>query len=168
MTSLPRAFYMRDANLVAPELLGKLLVSQSGEGRASGLIVEVEAYVGPADKGAHSYQNRRTPRTEVQFGMGGYAYVYAIYGMYCCFNVVTNEPGKPEVVLVRALEPVEGIELMRARRRRDEPADLCSGPGKLCAALDISKKNYADDLCGERLYIEDRPGLPAGGIGVSP
>ena len=82
---LPREFYLRDANTVAPELLGKLLVHRSPEGTTSGIIVEVESYVGPEDQGAHSYQNRRTPRTEVQFGPGGYAYIYAIYGMYVCF-----------------------------------------------------------------------------------
>jgi len=107
---------LRDANAVAPELLGKLLVHRSVAGVTSGIIVEVESYIGPFDKGAHSYLNRRTERTEIQFGLGGYAYIYAIYGMHFCFNIVTNIKEKPEVVLVRALEPVEGLELMRQRR----------------------------------------------------
>ena len=103
---LLRGFYLRDANLIARELLGKCLVHVTAEGPAAGMIVETEAYVGTWDKGAHSYPMKRTPRTKVQFGPGGFAYVSGIYGMHFCFNVVTNGPEVPEVVLVRALEPV--------------------------------------------------------------
>ena len=152
---LAREFYIRDANTVARALLGKLLVHQSPEGLAAGMIVETEAYVGPEDDGAHSYGGRRTARTEIQFGPGGYAYVFGIYGMHYCFNAVCAGDGKPEVVLVRALEPVEGIELMAKRRGTQSLNALCSGPGKLCAALGITKEQYGLDLCGDRLYLTD-------------
>ena len=152
---LPRTFYLRSVNRVAPELLGKLLVHDTPEGTTSGIIVEVEAYDGKTDKGAHSYPNKRTPRTEIQFGPGGYAYVFGIYGMHYCFNAVCAGEGKPEVVLVRALEPVEGIELMAKRRGTQSLNALCSGPGKLCAALGITKEQYGLDLCGDRLYLTD-------------
>jgi len=165
---LSRDFYLRDATSVAPELLGKLLVHKTSEGTASGMIVEVEAYNGAIDKGAHSYPNKRTPRTEIQFGEGGYAYVYSIYGMHCCFNVVTNKTNIPEVVLVRALEPADGIELMMNRRGTRNTLDLCSGPGKLCSALGITKANYGDDLCGDTLFIEERMAVPPNEIAVSP
>ncbi len=165
---IKRGFYLREATLVAPELLGKLLVHKTSEGVVSGMIVEVEAYSGAIDKGAHSYPNKRTPRTEIQFGEGGYAYVYSIYGMHCCFNVVTNKSDIPEVVLVRALEPVDGIDLMMSRRGTQDPLELCSGPGKLCAALGISKANYGDDLCGDTLFIEERMAVLPNEIAVSP
>ena len=165
---LQREFYLRNANLVAPDLLGKLLVHRSQEGITSGFIVEVEAYMGYNDKGAHTYLNKRTPRTEIQFGLGGYAYIYLIYGMYSCFNVVANERDKPEAVLVRALEPFEGINLMQKRRNKNDLIELCNGPGKLCTALNITRENYGADLCGDNLYIEDRPKIPNEKISVSP
>ena len=114
---ITRDFYIRDVNTVAPELLGKLLIHETPEGVASGMIVEVESYAGPDDKGAHSYGNRQTERTKIQYGMGGFAYIFTIYGMYDCFNAVVNMPMKPEAILVRALEPVDGIELMKRRRK---------------------------------------------------
>ena len=165
---LPRSFYLRDANTVAPELLGKVLVHRTDAGLAAGRIVEVEAYVGSCDKGAHSYPNKRTPRTQIQFGPGGYAYVYSIYGMHCCFNVVTGEENCPEVVLVRALEPIKGLDVMAMRRGTDDPVNLCNGPGKLCAALGITKENYGDDLCADRLYIEEGIQVPGSEICLSP
>lgn len=165
---LKRDFYLRDANSVAPDLLGKILVHKTKAGLTSGMIVEVESYMGPIDKGAHSYLNKRTARTEVQFGPGGFAYIYSIYGMHCCFNVVTNVINKPEVVLVRALEPIEGIDLMMKRRDTQNVVELCNGPGKLCAALDITKDCYAFDLCGEELYIDEYSDVSAADIGVSP
>lgn len=165
---LDRNFYLRDVQEVARDLLGKTLVHKTPEGTASGRIVEVEAYAGGADKGAHSYGNRRTPRTEIQYGPGGYAYLYLIYGCHCCFNVVANREGLPQVVLVRALEPVEGLELMARRRGTDRREDLCSGPGKLCAALGITRAQYGEDLCGERLYVEDGARIPPEQILASP
>lgn len=169
---LPRTFYLRDANTVAPELLGKLLVHRSAEGLTSGIIVEVEAYLGGQDKGSHSYLNRRTARTKVQFGLGGYAYVYSIYGMYTCLNIVTNLCDKPEVVLLRALQPVDGIEQMRKRRGNPEhDVDLCNGPGKLCQAMGITKAQYGCDLCGSELYLSSASPMhtiPVENIMVSP
>lgn len=165
---LPRGFYLRDANLIARELLGKCLVHVTAEGTAAGIIVETEAYVGTWDKGAHSYPMKRTPRTKVQFGPGGFAYVYGIYGMHFCFNVVTNGPEVPEVVLVRALEPVEGIPLMESRRGTTERNALCSGPGKLCQALGITKDQYGLDLTGGELFITPGREIPEEAVYVSP
>ena len=135
---------------------------------ADSMIVEVEAYVGPGDKGAHSYGNRRTDRTEIQYGPGGYAYVYAIYGMHSCFNVVTAEQEKPEVVLIRALEPVDGIALMQQRRNVNRDVDLCNGPGKLCQAMGITKAQYGCDLCASELWLEPYQTIEQGRILVSP
>lgn len=165
---LSRDFYLRPAVAVAPELLGKRLVHKTPEGKTAGIIVEVEAYDGAADKGAHSYKNKRTPRTEIQFGPGGFAYVYAIYGLHSCFNVVVNWENRPEVVLVRALEPTDGLSLMRSRRGLEDPIGLCSGPGKLCQAMGITKAQYGADLCGSTLYIEEGIQVPLEKIAVSP
>lgn len=152
---LQREFYQQEAVSLARALLGKRLVHQTTEGIASGIIVETEAYPGGSDKGSHSYGNRRTKRTEIQFGPAGYAYVFLIYGMYCCFNVVASTVGHPEVVLVRALEPAEGIPLMMTRRKQQNLRQLCNGPGKLCQALGITMSDYGKDLCGDTLYLAD-------------
>ncbi|MBQ7155737.1 MAG: DNA-3-methyladenine glycosylase [Synergistaceae bacterium] len=153
MMKLERNFYVTDGLTLAKSLLGKVLVRESEEGIASGIIVETEAYIGPEDKAAHTWKNRRTSRTEVIFGEGGYAYIYLVYGMHYCFNVTANIVGKPECVLVRALEPLDGIELMKTRRRTNRVVNLTNGPGKLCCALNITRELYGEDLCGERLYI---------------
>ncbi len=165
---LTRDFYQRGAAETAPLLLGKLLCRETEEGLTAGLIVETEAYAGPEDDGAHSFGGRRTARTEIQYGPGGYAYVFGIYGMHWCFNAVTAPEGRPEVVLIRALEPVEGIGLMARRRGTEDRLRLCSGPGKLCAALGITGAQYGLDLCAGPLWIEDRPDLPAERIALSP
>jgi len=153
---LERDFYMTGAVEVARRLLGMVLVRRAREGYASGIIAEAEAYAGHSDAACHSYKRPASGgnhRTNVMFGPGGYAYVYLIYGMHCCFNVVTNTPEYPEAVLIRALEPVEGIELMRERRGVRDIKNLCSGPGKLCQALGITKADYGADLCGDELFI---------------
>ena len=165
---LLRDFYLRDANQVAQDLLGKLLVHKTQGGILSGMIVEAEAYRGPEDKAAHSYGNLRSPRTEIQYGMGGFAYIYFIYGMHSCFNVVTSVEEKPEAVLIRGLEPVEGMERMMENRKNQKLRNLCSGPGKLCAAMEIDRKLYGEDLCGDRLYLEDYRSFQPEEIGVSP
>ena len=152
---LERGFYKRDTLAVAEEILGKTLVHVTGEGITKGKIVEVEAYIGPGDKAAHSYNNRNSNRTKIQYEEGGYAYVYLIYGMYHCMNIVTNQAAMPESLLIRALEPLEGIELMKQRRKTDVVKRLCNGPGKLCQAMGITKENYGDDLCGDVLYLEE-------------
>lgn len=154
---LPREFYTRsNVVTVARELLGKLLVVPASNGRrVSGIIVETEAYRGPHDRAAHSYGGRRTKRTETMYGRGGTSYVFFVYGMYNQFNVVTNLEDKPHAVLIRALQPVEGIELMRKRRRGQPDHNLTNGPGKLCIALAIDRKLDAADLLGGRVWLEE-------------
>lgn len=168
MKKLTREFYQKGAVEAARELLGKVLVRESGEGLTAGIIVETEAYVGPDDKGAHSCGGVPTERTAVMFGDGGFAYVYLIYGMYSCFNVVANVKNKPEAVLIRAIEPLEGVELMKARRKTDNICNLCSGPGKLCGALGITRFDSGADLCADELYILDKPLPENAKILVSP
>ena len=168
MAKLNRKFYLKSADELAPALLGKVLVHKTAEGVTSGIIVETEAYIGPDDKGAHSCGGVPTPRTAVMFGQGGFAYVYLIYGMYSCFNVVANVKDKPEAVLIRALEPLDGIEPMKNRRGTDKLENLCSGPGKLCGALGITREQSGADLCGSELFILDKPALAASEIAVSP
>ena len=173
---LKRDFYTRaDTLKVARELLGKRLVVPSAEGaRVSALVVEVEAYLGVEDKAAHSYGGRRTRRTETMFGVGGTAYVFFVYGMHHQFNVVTGPEGQPHAVLVRAVEPEEGGELMRERRPVPRERELTSGPGKLCRALGLDLTFDGEDLTkGRRVWLEEtgvryRPGQLAQGprIGV--
>jgi DNA-3-methyladenine glycosylase len=153
---LPREFYTRgNVLLVARQLLGCRLVVRAADGvRVAGRIVETEAYAGPEDKASHAYGNRRTPRTETMFAVGGTAYVYFIYGMYYQFNVVTGRAGVPHAVLVRGLEPLEGIERMRERRPVKRDRDLTSGPGKLCQALGLDRSFNGEDLGGERVWLE--------------
>jgi DNA-3-methyladenine glycosylase len=158
MKKLSREFYTRDDTLqIARDLLGKTLVVPTGEGkRVSGKIVETEAYCGIEDKAAHSYGNRRTKRTETMFSVGGTVYIFFIYGMYFQFNVVAGQIGTPHAVLIRAVEPVEGIEIMRERRGRTmKDANLTSGPGKLCIALGIDKTFNNEDLLGQRVWLEE-------------
>ena len=141
-TKLKRDFYTRaDTLAVARELPGKRLVVPAATGeRVSGRIVEVEAYLGVEDKAAHSYGGRRTARTEPMFKIGGTVYVFFVYGMHHQFNVVAGPEGVPHAVLVRALEPEEGVELMTRRRPARSERELTSGPGKLCKALGIDRK----------------------------
>lgn len=159
MKKLDRSFYNRNVLTVAEEILGKILVHKTPEGIVKGRIVEVEAYDGSMDKAAHAYPNLLTDRTSIQFGEGGYAYVYLIYGMYHCMNIVTGNVDEPQVLLLRALEPVEGIELMEKRRKTTKLRNLCSGPGKLCQAMGITGEDYGKDLCGNEIYLEDAPAL---------
>jgi DNA-3-methyladenine glycosylase len=144
---LPAAFFRRPALELAPELLGLILVHETDAGITAGRLVEVEAYCGPADLAAHSAGGRRTARNEVMYGPAGHAYVYFIYGMHWCVNVVAATPGVPEAVLLRGLEPVHGIELMRARRGAQiAPAALGRGPGNLTRALGIDRSLNGADL----------------------
>lgn len=167
---LPREFYTRRNVLtVARELLGKLLVVPSTDGdRVSGTIVELEAYRGPEDRAAHSYGGRRTKRTETMYGIGGTAYVFFVYGMYNQFNVVTNSAEKPHAVLIRALEPVEGIEIMKQRRVGQADHNLTNGPGKLCIAMGIDRTLDKADLTAERVWIEDAARLSPRKIASGP
>jgi DNA-3-methyladenine glycosylase len=168
---LPREFYTRaDVLIVARQLLGQILVvpTENGE-RVSGMIVETEAYRGPEDRASHAYGGRRTRRTETMYRTGGTAYVYFVYGMYHQFNVVTSVSDIPHAVLVRALEPVEGIEVMRARRPGQSDVNLTSGPGKLSVALAIDRTLDGADLLDDRVWIErgGRP-VPASAVACGP
>ena len=160
---LPRDFYLQPTLRVARALLGKILVHDSPAGTTAGRIVEVEAYRGPADRAAHSSGGRRTARNEVMYGPAGHAYVYFIYGIHYCMNVVCQWPEIPEAVLLRALEPVEGEALMRRRRAlSDAPAwRVCRGPGALCQAMGITRADNGADLVRGALRILDAPGIPA-------
>ncbi len=157
---LPREFYTRaDVVRIARELLGCRLVVPAMDGsRVSGTIVETEAYRGPEDRASHAYGGRRTRRTDTMYQVGGTAYVYFVYGMHCQFNVVTNVSGVPHAILVRALEPAEGVQRMRQRRGVARDRDLANGPGKLCAALGIDLTFDRADLLGDRIWLEEGSG----------
>jgi DNA-3-methyladenine glycosylase len=154
---LERDFYTRaDTLTVARDLLGKRLVVPAGaRARVSGRIVEVEAYLGVGDRAAHSFGGRRTRRTETMYAAGGTAYVFFVYGMHHQFNVVTGPEGLPHAVLVRAVEPEEGVELMKERRPVRKERELTSGPGKLCRALGLDLTFDGADLTGGRVWVED-------------
>ena len=160
---LPRDFYTRSNVLeVARDLLGQKLVVPGRNGaRVAGIIVETEAYRGPEDRASHAYNGRRTNRTETMYGIGGTAYVYFVYGMYHQFNLVTNIEDVPHAILVRAVEPSEGLDIMRRRRRGRSEYELTSGPGRLCLALGIDRKLDKADLLGDRVWIE-------AGVSISP
>ena len=166
MKKLNREFYNRDSIIVAKELLGKILVHKLGDQRISARIVETEAYMGFEDKAAHSYGGKRTPRVEVMYGDPGFSYVFIIYGMYCCFNIVTREKGNPQAILIRAAEPAEGVEWMAQRRfgesyeqlTKIQRRSLTNGPGKLCGALSIDRSLNGLDLCGSEIYLEEDNG----------
>lgn len=168
MPPLPRSFYAGDVLDVARASIGKVLVTRSPQGVTAGRIVETEAYRGPEDLAAHSVGGRRTPRTEAMFGPPGYVYVFFVYGMHFQFNLVTGSPGEPHAVLVRAVEPLMGQELMSVRRGVDASRrDLTNGPGKLCQAFGIDGTHYGADLCpGDRVYLA--PGPAAAKIARSP
>jgi DNA-3-methyladenine glycosylase len=158
MKKLSREFYLSgDTIEIARDLLGKILVVPDENGaRTSGVIVETEAYLGAIDKACHAFGNRRTPRTEILFAAGGRAYVFFIYGMYFNLNVTVGAVDSPHCVLIRAVEPLENVEIMRARRGRAmKETNLTSGPGKLCIALGIDKNLNGARLDGEKIWIED-------------
>lgn len=150
---VPRSFFARDTHAVARALLGKLLVRQWRGQKLVGRITEVESYVGPDDLACHAARGR-TKRTEVMFGLAGHAYVYFIYGMYNMLNIVTEDEGFPAAVLIRALEPVEGIAAMQRARRGAGLRQIATGPGKLTQALHITRSlNGADLTRGARLWV---------------
>lgn len=154
---LPRSFYARDTHRVARDLLGRLLVRKIGRRVVSGHICEVECYVGFDDKASHAARGQ-TPRNQVMFGQPGLAYVYLIYGMYNCLNVVTEKKDFPAAVLIRSLVPADGIADMQRRRATPVNNQLTSGPGKLCIALDIDRRLNGHDLTsGNELFIADHP-----------
>lgn len=167
---LPRGFYTRaDVLEVARDLLGRtLVVPTRGGTRAAGRIVETEAYRGPEDRASHAWAGRRTRRTETMYALGGTAYVYFVYGMYHQFNVVTGVVDVPHAVLIRALEPLEGLGLMRRRRPGRPDARLASGPGALCLALGIDRSFDRVDLLGDRVWLEEGAAHGRGAIARGP
>jgi DNA-3-methyladenine glycosylase len=138
--TLPVAFFSRPAEVVAADLLGMVVVSRIGNQRTEAVIVETEAYLGYDDPASHGYLHRRNARNAALFGPPGTWYVYLSYGMHWCTNLVCQEPGHASAVLLRALQPLRGLELMRRRRGGVPDRDLCSGPGKLCQALGIDRE----------------------------
>ena len=155
---LPESFYTRkDVVRIAQELLGKVLVTNIDGIYTSGMIVETEAYAGAADKASHAHGNRRTKRTEIMFWQGGMAYVYLCYGIHHLFNVVTNVRDVPHAVLIRAVEPLEGIEHMLERRGKEKlTPSLTAGPGAMSMALGIHTSQTGKSLLDNEIYIEDR------------
>ncbi|PUZ22043.1 DNA-3-methyladenine glycosylase [Chitinophaga costaii] len=156
MQKLKPSFYRQpDVLQVAKSLLGQHLVTIVNGQRTAGMIVETEAYAGATDRASHAYGNRRTKRTGVMFDEGGVAYVYLCYGIHYLFNVVTNVQDIPHAVLVRALQPIEGIDIMLARTRK--PAlqySLTNGPGSLCKAMHITTADTGLSLTGDKIFIE--------------
>jgi len=158
---LPRNFYDRETEVVARDLLGAVLETATPHGRTSGMIVETEAYIGEHDAACHAAAGR-TQRTEPLYGKPGLAYVYFIYGVHWCVNAVTRREGLPSAVLIRALEPLDGVELMRTRRgTRARDTDLTNGPGKLCAALGIDGSMNGLSLQHRPIAIREGESIPA-------
>jgi DNA-3-methyladenine glycosylase len=180
-SKLPRSFYLRPTLTVAQDLLGKYFVRKSDGESLTGMIVEVEAYLGLKDPASHTYRGK-TKRNEVMFKKGGHLYVYFIYGMHFCANIVTEEEGIGHAVLLRAIEPVKGIEIMRKSRgfeklynkapallhrgatqalgstKKNRDLNLTNGPAKLCEALNIQREQNGRDLLGNEIYITE--GMP--------
>jgi DNA-3-methyladenine glycosylase len=163
---LRRSFYEQPTIEVARQLLGKYLIRKHPDGTTVGRIVETEAYIGPQDKACHASRGR-TPRTEIMFGRAGHAYVYMIYGFYYMLNIVTEAADFPAAVLIRAVEPLEGLPLMRSRRQTERLRSLASGPGKLCRAFAIDRTLNGNDVCGKVLYLDDH-GEPAPKVVTTP
>jgi DNA-3-methyladenine glycosylase len=167
MNILDRKFYERDTLQVARALLGKKLVRQINGLKLAGMIVETEAYCGETDSACHAHRGK-TPRNAVMFGKPGYAYVYFTYGMHYMLNLVTEAPGNPCAVLVRAIEPVAGVKEIEARRKR-KGTELTNGPAKICQALNINKSLNGWDLTlGSKLWVENYKSFPAKSILVTP
>ncbi|HXC04323.1 MAG TPA: DNA-3-methyladenine glycosylase [Bacteroidia bacterium] len=155
---LPLSFYQReDVVLISRELLGKFLVTNTNGVITSGIITETEAYAGVTDKASHAYGGRRTARTETMFGAGGVAYVYLCYGIHHLFNVVTNKEDIPHAVLIRAIQPVDGMAtILRRRGMKEQKKNTSAGPGTVSQALGIQVRSNGLSLTGNKIWIEDR------------
>ncbi len=169
---LPRKFYTRNVHIVAKELLGKLLVRKIGRKHLTGKIVEVEAYEGSVDEAAHTYSGK-TKRNKVMFNEGGFLYVYFTYGMHFCSNVVAGKLNEGNAVLLRAVEPVNGIDQMTINRFKKknisavEFNNLTNGPAKICSAFGIARSENGTDLTGKEIFILDSPKLSENKIAAS-
>jgi DNA-3-methyladenine glycosylase len=168
---LPASFFARDTVTVARDLLGKILVSRSGDTLTGGRIVETEAYLGPGDPGSHAFRGM-TPRTRVMFGPPGRAYVYFTYGNHHMLNLITEEDGVAGGVLIRAVEPLFGVEEMERRRNGRPLPELTNGPGKVAAALGVDLSDYGSELGEGRLAVYDaapprEPVAVSGRVGLS-
>ncbi len=157
LVKLNREFFNRDTEIVAKELLGKYLVRKTEKGNIIGKIIEDEAYLGPNDKGCHTYNYKKTKRTQTMYDTPGTLYIYLIYGMYHCLNVITEPKGMPCAVLIRQLYPVEGIEIMKKNRKikiGKNYKNLLDGPGKLCIGLNITKDLFnGKDSCASNANL---------------
>jgi DNA-3-methyladenine glycosylase len=155
---LPAAFYQQeDVLYISQQLLGKFLFTRIGEQFTGGMIVETEAYRAPEDRASHAYGMRRTKRNEVMFGKSGHAYVYLCYGIHSLFNVTTNQEGIPHAILIRAIEPSVGVEIMLKRRNKATPErSLTAGPGALAQALGITLNHNGISLLEDTIWLEDR------------
>ncbi len=152
---LGRKFFQRPTLKVAKELLGKYLVRKIGKKILSGKIVETEAYIGPQDKASHAYRGKITKRNRAEYLKGGHIYIYLVYGMYWQLNISTEREGKPECVLIRALEPQ--VRTKRFKKQESKFKNLANGPGKLCRWLKLDGSFYGEDLCkSKRIWVEDR------------
>lgn len=171
MKALDKDFYRRDTALVARELVGKNLYKRINGEWVGGMIVETEAYLHEIDEASHSFRGM-TKRNEAMYMDGGVSYVYFIYGNHFCFNIVTEIQGRGTAVLIRALEPLSGIETMQRNRGTEDLRKLCSGPGKLCQALGIAREDNAKDLCESDIMVtagrlvEDKDIHTAGRVGI--
>lgn len=165
LKKLPRSFYLRPTITVAQDLLGKYIIRKLGRQRLIGKIVETEAY-GERDPASHSYRGK-TKRNEVMFWEGGHLYVYFTYGMHFCANVVTGPEGRGEAVLIRAVEPIDGIEAMVKKRTTPLLTTLTDGPAKFCQAFGIGRKENGIDLLGDEIYITNGERIPRSRIGKS-
>ena len=163
LKKLTSAFYARKATIVAKELIGKYLVHEQNGEKFIGMITETEAYMGPDDKAAHSYNNHRSKRNEAMYGPAGHAYIYIIYGIHICFNIVTATINIPQGVLIRGVEPIEGIRKMALNRYKTNLEDLTqakihnltNGSGKLTQAMGITMNDYGINLQGNKIYLLD-------------
>lgn len=153
---LSQKFYLQPTLEVAKQMLGKFLVKEEEQEILAGKIIETEAYIGPEDKASHTFSGTKTERNKAVFLTGGHIYIYLVYGMYWMLNITTTKKGQPECVLIRALEPVEGIEKMQ--QNRDTPIEnLTNGPGKLCQAFALDKSYYGKKLVkNSGIWLEDR------------
>ena len=153
---LSLSFYQQEnVVLIARELLGKTLYTHIDGELTAGIIIETEAYKGPEDLGSHAYNNRRTPRNEMMYAAGGVAYMYVCYGIHDMLNIVTGNEGSSHAVLIRALEPVTGLEIMRERRNISDDKRLCKGPGALGKAMGLNKNHNGLSLLENEIWIED-------------